>query len=63
MVTADMKLKFLLHGKKAMTNLDIILKNRDISLLTKVHIGKVTFFQKSFTDVRIEPYRRLGTKE
>jgi len=28
----------LFLGRKAMTNLDSILKNRDISLLTKVHI-------------------------
>ena len=31
----------LLLGGKAMTNLDIILKSRDISLLTKVHIVKI----------------------
>ena len=30
----------LLLGKKAMTNLDSILKSRDITLLTKVHIAK-----------------------
>ena len=38
MVTAAMKLKdaCLLLGRKAMTNLDSILKNRDISLPTKV---------------------------
>ena len=29
--------KHLLLGKKAMTNLDSILKSRDITLLTKVH--------------------------
>ena len=28
----------LLHGRKAMTNLDSILKTRDITLLTKVYI-------------------------
>ena len=28
-------------GRKAMTNLDNILKNRDITLLTKVHLVKV----------------------
>ena len=31
----------LLLGKKAMTNLDSVLKIRDITLLTKVHIVKV----------------------
>ena len=35
----------LLPGKKAMTNLDSILKSRDITLLTKVHIVKAWFFQ------------------
>ena len=45
MVTAAMKLKkhFLL-GRKAMTNLDSILKNRDITLPTKVHLVKAMVF-------------------
>ena len=34
----------LLLGRKAMTNLDIVLKNRDITLLTKVHIVKAMVF-------------------
>ena len=34
----------LLLGGKAMTNLDIVLKNRDITLLTKVHIVKYMVF-------------------
>ena len=34
----------LLLGRKAMTNLDSVLKNRDITLLTKVHIVKVMVF-------------------
>ena len=34
----------LLFGRKAMTNLDSILKSRDISLLTKVHIVKAMVF-------------------
>ena len=33
-----------LVGRKAMTNLDSILKSRDITLLTKVHIVKVLVF-------------------
>ena len=37
MVTAAIKLRLLLFGRKAMTNLDSILKRRDITLLTKVH--------------------------
>ena len=35
----------LLIGRKAMTNLDNILKSRDITVLTKVWIVKVTVFQ------------------
>ena len=35
----------LLLGRKVMTNLDSILKNRDITLSTKVHLVKLWFFQ------------------
>ena len=34
----------LLFGRKAMTNLDSILKSRDITLLTKVHVVKAMVF-------------------
>ena len=34
----------LLFGRKAMKNLDSILKTRDITLLTKIHIGKAMVF-------------------
>ena len=34
----------LLLGRKAMTNLENVLKSRDITLLTKVHIVKATVF-------------------
>ena len=34
----------LLLGRKAITNLDTVLKSRDINLLTKVHIVKAMFF-------------------
>ena len=34
----------LLLGRKAITNLDSILKNRDITLLTKVHLVKAIVF-------------------
>ena len=34
----------LLLGRKAMTNLDSILKNRDITLLMKVHLVKAMVF-------------------
>ena len=35
----------LLLGRKAMINLDSILKNRDITLPTKVHLVKARVFQ------------------
>ena len=35
----------LLLGKKVMTNLDSILKSRDITLSTKVHLVKALVFQ------------------
>ena len=34
----------LLLGRKVMTNLDVILKSRDITLPTKVHLVKATVF-------------------
>ena len=34
----------LILGRKAMTNLDSVLKNRDITLLTKVYIVKAMVF-------------------
>ena len=36
--------RLLLLGRKAMTNLDSILKSRDITLLTKVHLVKAVVF-------------------
>ena len=48
-ITADVycshKIKrHLLLGRKAMTNLESVLRSRDITLLTKVHIVKVMVF-------------------
>ena len=44
MVTAAMKLKGLLLGRKAMTSLYSILKSRDITLPTKVRLVKAMVF-------------------
>ena len=44
MVTAAMKLRRLLLGKKVMTNLDSILKSRDITWPTNVHLLKAMVF-------------------
>ena len=43
----------LLFGRKVMTNLDSILKSRDITLPTKVHLVKAMVFQWSYMDVRV----------
>ena len=63
MVTAAMKLRGLLLGRKAMTNLDSIFKSRDITLLTKVHIFKAMVFPvvmygyESWTIKKVERWR------
>ena len=44
MVTPAMKLKHLLLGRKVMTNLDSILKSRDITFPTKVCLVKAMVF-------------------
>ena len=40
-------------GRKAMTNLDSVFKSRDITLPTKVHIGKAMVFPIVIMDVRV----------
>ena len=45
----------LLLGRKAMTNLDHILKSKDITLPTKGHIVKAMVFPVAYTDVRVGP--------
>ena len=44
MVTSHEIKRCLLLERKVMTNLDSILKSRDIILLTKVHLGKAMVF-------------------
>ena len=64
MVTAAMEIKrCLLLERKAMTNLDSVLKSRDITLLTEVHIVKAMVFPlvmyryKSWTIMKAEYLR------
>ena len=59
-ITADGKCRHemkrhLLLGRKAMINLDSILKSRDITLLIKVCLVKAMVFQWSCMDVRVGP--------
>ena len=50
--------RLLLLRRKAMTNLDSILKSREITLPTKVHIVKAkVFFSKSWTIKKAEDWR------
>ena len=72
MLTAAMKLRCLLLGRKAMTNLDSILKSRDITFPAKVHVVKAMVFPtvmyryESWTIKKAECWRtdvfRLGCK-
>ena len=68
MVTAAMKLRHLLLGRKVITNLDSILKSRDITWSTKVCIVKAMVFPvvmyecESWT-VRKAEHRRIDAFE
>ena len=65
MVTATMKLRHFLRGRKATTNLDILLESRDITSSTKIHIVKsmvfpvVTYGCENWTIKKAE-HRRIG---
>ena len=63
MVTASMKLRPLLLGRRAVIKLDSILKNRDITLLTKVHIVRVMFFPLVMYGCESWTIKDLGIKE
>ena len=62
MVTAAMK-RHLLLGRKDMTNLDSILKSRDISLFTKVHLVKAIAFPVVTYGCESWTKRKLSTEE
>ena len=47
--------RHLLFGRKAMTNVDSILKSRDITLPTKVHLVKGMVCPEVTYDVRVGP--------
>ena len=54
---------FLLLGRKVMTNLDSLLKSRDITLPTKVRLVKAMVFPVVMYDVRVGLRRKLSAKE
>ena len=53
----------LLLGRKVMTNLDSVLKSRDITLPTKVHIVKAMVFPVLMYGCEIWTIKRLSTRE
>jgi len=53
----------LLLGRKAMTNLDSILKSRDIALLTKVHLVKAMVFPVVMYGCESWTKRKLSAEE
>ena len=61
-VTAAMKSKFFL-GRKAMTNIDSLLKNRDITLPRKVHLVKGMVFLVVMYGCQSWTVIKLSTKE
>ena len=55
--------RYLLLGRKVMTNLDSILKSRDITLLTKVHLVKAVVLPVVMYGCESWTIRKLSTKE
>ena len=55
--------RYLFLGRKAMTSLDNILKSRDITLLTKVHIAKAMIFPVVMCGCESWINRKLNTEE
>ena len=55
--------RHLLLGRKAITNLDSILKSRDITLLTKVHPVKAMVFPVVMYGCESWTIKKLSTKE
>ena len=63
MVTAAVKLRRLLLGRKVMTNLDSIFKSRDITLPTKVHLVKAMVFPVVMYGCESWTVKKVSTKE
>ena len=55
--------RWLLLGRKTMTNLDSVLKNRDITLPTKFHIVKAMVFPVVMYRCETGPWGRLSAEE
>ena len=57
------RLLLLSEGRKAMPNLNSMLKNRDITLLTKFHIVKAMFFSVVMDRCESWTIKRLSAEE
>ena len=55
--------RLLLLGRKAMSKIDSMLKSRNITLPTKVHLVKAMVFPVVMNDVSVGPERRLSIEE
>ena len=60
--------RHLLHGRKAMTNVNSIFKSRDITLLTKVHLVKamvfpVVMYECEIWTIKKAEHQRIDTFE
>ena len=53
----------LLLGRKVITNLDSIIKSRDITLLTNIHLIKAMVFPVVMYGCKVGPQRKLSTEE
>ena len=53
----------LLHGRKVLTNLESILKSKDITLPTKVHLVKATVFPVVMHGCESWTIKKLSAKE
>ena len=58
-----MKLRLMLIGRKAMANLDSMLKSIDITLPTKVRLVKAMVFPVVIMDVRVGLQRKQNAEE
>ena len=63
MVTAAMKLRRLLLGRTVMTNLDNILKSRDVTLPTKVRLVKAVVFPVVMYGCESWTIKKVSAKE
>ena len=54
---------FMFFGRKVMTNVNSILKSRDITLPTKVHLVRAMVFPVVMCGLRVVLQRKLSIKE